>query len=201
MTAAPITFHFDFSSPYGYFASLEIDELAARFGRRVAWKPILLGPAFRASGNQSLIEQPLKGAYSRHDWERVARLRGHPYRFPSRFPLATLAAARAFWWLEARDPDLAKRFARAVFHAYFADDVDITPAEAVARVGEAVGVPAGELLAAVDDPEWKGKCRAETEAAIAAGVFGSPFVTVDGEPFWGWDRLPMVAEWLERGGR
>lgn len=196
----PIAFHFDFSSPYGYFASLEIDELAARHGREVAWKPMLLGPAFKASGNQLLIEQPLKGAYSRHDWQRVARLKGYPYRFPSRFPLATLAAARAFWWLDAQDPALAKRFARAIFHAYFAEDVDVTPAEAVAKVGERVGVAAADLLAAVAEPAWKRKCRDETDAAIAAGVFGSPFIMVDGEPFWGWDRLPMVAEWLERGG-
>ncbi len=197
---APIAFYFDFSSPYGYFASLEIDDLAARHGREVAWKPMLLGPAFKASGNQLLIEQPLKGAYSRHDWQRVARSKGYPYRFPSRFPLATIAAARAFWWLDARDPVLAKRFAKAVFHAYFAEDVDVTPADAVAVVGRRVGVAAADLLAAVADPVWKQKCRDETDAAIAAGVFGSPFIVVDDEAFWGWDRLPMVAEWLERGG-
>lgn len=195
-----IAFHFDFSSPYGYFASLEIDALAAEFGRTVAWKPMLLGPAFKASGNQLLIEQPLKGAYSRRDWDRVARLRSVPYRFPSRFPLATMAAARAFWWLDASDGGLAKRFARAAFHAYFAEDRDITPAAAVAEIGEGLGIAAADLLAAVDSPQWKQKCRDETEAAVTAGVFGSPFIVVDGEPFWGWDRLPMVRDWLAAGG-
>ncbi|HSV29676.1 MAG TPA: 2-hydroxychromene-2-carboxylate isomerase [Candidatus Omnitrophota bacterium] len=195
-----VDFYFDFSSPYAYFASGEIDALAAEFGRSVAWRPILLGPAFKASGNERLIDQPLKGAYVRHDWERVARLTGMAYRFPKPFPVPTLAAGRAFWWLDERDPALAKRFAQAVFAAYFAEGRDITPRETVAEIGAQVGVPAAGLLAAVEDPRWKQKLKDETEAAIARGVFGAPFVFIGDEGFWGWDRLPMVRRWLKTGG-
>jgi 2-hydroxychromene-2-carboxylate isomerase len=63
-----IEFYFDFSSPYGYFASVQIDDLAARFGRTAKWKPIMIGTAFKQSGNRPLLEQPIKGDYSRHDW-------------------------------------------------------------------------------------------------------------------------------------
>jgi 2-hydroxychromene-2-carboxylate isomerase len=195
-----IDFYFDFSSPYAYFASHAIDGLAAEFGREVTWRPILLGPAFQASGNQRLIDQPLKGAYARHDWERVARLTGVPYRFPDPFPVATVAAARAFWWLDGRDGALAKRFAQAVFAGYFAEGRDISERDVVTSVGEAVGVPGADLLAAVDAPEWKAKLREATDGAVARGVFGAPFVIVDGEAFWGWDRLPIVRAWLDRGG-
>jgi 2-hydroxychromene-2-carboxylate isomerase len=195
-----IDFYFDFSSPYAYFASHRIDALAAEFGRQVAWHPILLGPAFKASGNALLIQQPLKGAYARHDWERIARLTGVPYRFPTPFPVATMAAGRAFHALDARDPAQAKAFARAVFAAYFAEGRDITPRETVADIAAGIGLDAGEILAFTEAPEWKCKLKDETDAAVSRGVFGAPFVFVGDEGFWGWDRLEMVAEWLRRGG-
>lgn len=197
---AAVEFYFDFSSPYAYFAAHQIDELAARHGREVDWRPILLGPAFAASGNQPLVAQPLKGAYSRHDWERVARLTGIPWTMPEPFPIPTLAAARATWWLRQADPALSRRFALAVFRAYFAEGRDIRQPEVVAALGAGHGVDPAGLLAAVEDPAWKARLKAETEAAIARGVFGAPFILVDGEPFWGWDRLPMIDEWLRRGG-
>lgn len=198
--AAPIAFYFDFASPYGYFASTRIDAIAERSGRACVWKPILLGPAFKASGNARLIDQPLKGEYSRRDWERTARLMAVPYRFPDPFPVATLAPARVYWWLEAGDPDRAKDYARAVFAAYFAGGRDVSDRSVAADLAGGVGADPAAASAAIEDPAWKAKCREETEAAITAGVFGSPFVVVDGEPFWGSDRLWMVEEWLRRGG-
>lgn len=195
-----IDFYFDFSSPYGYFASTRLDALAARHGYTCRWHAMLLSPAFQASGNVRLIDQPIKGAYSRHDWDRVARLEGIPYRFPEPFPVGTVAAARAFWWLDAERPALAKPFGHAIFAAYFAEGRNISERTVVAQVGETVGIDSAELLAAIERPEFKAKLREETDGAIARGVFGAPFVMVDGEPFWGFDRLPMIEEWLRRGG-
>lgn len=198
--ADDLDFYFDFSSPYGYFAAAEIEAVAAEAGRGCRWHPILLGPAFKASGNQALIVQPLKGAYSRHDWDRVSRLTGLAYAFPSRFPLATMAAARVFWWQDRRDPALAKRFAQAIFAGYFAHDRDIGDKAVVAAIADECGIDGAAALAAIEDGVWKDKCRTETEAAIARGVFGSPFVFIGDEGFWGWDRLPMIRQWLARGG-
>lgn len=195
-----IDFYFDFSSPYAYFAADAIEQVAQEAGRRCRWVPILLGAAFKASGNQLLIEQPLKGAYSRHDWDRMARMSAIPYAFPDPFPVATLAAARVFWWLDAADGTVAKAFARAIFAAYFAQGRNIGDKAVVAAVAAECGHDPVAAVAAMDDPVWKAKCRDETEAAITGGVFGSPFFRVDGEPFWGSDRLPMVRRWLETGG-
>ncbi len=63
-----IEYFFDFSSPYGYFASFKIDDIAEKYGRRAVWKPVMIGAAFHESGNKPLIEQPIKGEYSRRDW-------------------------------------------------------------------------------------------------------------------------------------
>ena len=110
---APIDFYFDFASPYGYIASTQIDEIAARHGRTVAWRPILLGVVFKTTGMGPLPSVPLKGAYSLRDFARSARLLGIPFQMPKVFPFNAVAPSRAFYWLRDRDPGLARRFAQA----------------------------------------------------------------------------------------
>jgi 2-hydroxychromene-2-carboxylate isomerase len=198
--AAAVEFYFDFASPYGYFAAQEVDGLVAGFGRTVEWKPIMIGSAFKASGNLPLVSQPMKGDYARRDWERLARLMEVPYRFPDPFPVPALPPSRAYWWLASKDAELAKSYARAVYLAYFAENMDISSLEVACALGVPLGIDPDEMAAAAQAPEWKARLKDETEAAIAKGVFGSPFFVVDGEGFWGADRLWMVRAWLEKGG-
>jgi len=197
---APLEFYFDFSSPYGYLASLRIDDIAAEFGRAVTWRPYLLGVAFKNTGQSPLVSQPMRGPYHRHDMERTARKQKVPLVLPEGFPMATMAAGRAFYWLDGRDPKRAVDLAKALYRAAFAQARNITPTEVVAEVAGEIGLDPAEVTAAIGDPAVKERLRAETEAAIARGAFGSPFVFVDGEPFWGNDRLDDVREWLKTGG-
>lgn len=204
MTAAPtpaaaLDFYFDFSSPYGYFAAELIDTLAARHGRTVHWHPFLLGATFKLTGLGPLPGIPLKGAYSMHDIARSARFFGLPYRQPSTFPIPTQHAARAFLWLYARNPEQAKAFGLAAYRAYFVDDVNISDLGAVLDLAAGQGVDRDALSAVLASPEIKAQLAAEVEQGIARGVFGSPFVIVDGEPFWGADRLPQLERWLQGG--
>ncbi|NTV11659.1 MAG: 2-hydroxychromene-2-carboxylate isomerase [Zoogloea sp.] len=198
--SAPIDFYFDFSSPYGYFASEKIDALAARYGREVNWRPILLGPAFKATGSAPLAGVPLKGEYSLHDFQRTARYLDVPFRQPSTFPIATHYAARAFMWLEGRDSGLARAFAHAAYRAFFADDVDISGADVVLDIAEAQGADRIALAEAIVSDAMKLRLRNAVEEAIGRGVFGSPYIVIDGEPFWGVDRLPQIEKWLAEGG-
>lgn len=196
----PIKFYFDFSSPYGYFAALKIDELAASFDRQVEWHPMMLGAAMKVTGAKPLAEIELKGDYCKNDWDRLARYMEVPWTLPAAFPIGTLAASRAFYWLDDQDDALAKRFALAAFNVYFGQGRDITPAETVAEFAEPLGVDRDALLAAVQDQAIKQRLKDETGKAIDAGVFGSPFYIIDGEPFWGADRLWMIRRWLKSGG-
>jgi 2-hydroxychromene-2-carboxylate isomerase len=198
--SALIDFYFDFSSPYGYFASCKIDDLAARHGRETLWRPILLGVLFKRTGAQPLPLIPVKGDYSKHDMERSARLLSVPYRFPSTFPVATQSAARAFYWLSDREPERAKSFAKAVFRAFFVDDINISEPERVVAIAAGLGESSEEIANAIADPENKERLKREVDAAIARGVCGSPFFIVDGEPFWGADRLDQLEKWLASGG-
>lgn len=194
--SGPIEFYFDFSSPYAYLAAAEIDALAAKHRRNVVWKPMMLGIALKLTGNKPLVDVPMKGEYTRHDVPRTAKHLNLPFVWPEKFPYAAIAPSRAFYWLSARDETKAKLFARAVFTAYFGHGKNVDTPEAVAEVASHLGVAKEETLAALQDPAVKERLKVETDAAIAKGVFGSPFFFVDGEPFWGQDRLPDVARQL-----
>jgi len=197
----PIKFYFDFSSPYGYLMSEKIDALAAQHDRKVQWRPILLGVVFQATGSAPLtLQNPAKAAYSLVDFERSARFMGVPYNPPTRFPLPTQNAARTYYWLHGQDCALARQFAHAVYRAYFVDDRDISAPETVLEIAAGLGVDRDGLEDALQSPEIKARLRNECDEALAVGVFGSPHVIVDGEPFFGADRLPQIAEWLATGG-
>ena len=196
----PIDFYFDFSSPYGYFASAKIEALAAKYGRSAVWRPILLGAVFKITGQQPLPTIPLKGSYASHDLARSARLFGVPYKMPEKFPVSGTAPSRAFYWVSDRDPALAKQLAQALYHAYFAEGRDISSPEITANVAAKVGLEKDQVLQALNDPAVKERLKTEVDAAIERGVFGSPFFIIDKEPFWGSDRLDQVERWLATGG-
>jgi 2-hydroxychromene-2-carboxylate isomerase len=185
-----IDFYFDFSSPFGYLASQKIEALAAKHGRTVKWRPMLLGAAFKATGGVPLTQIPLKGEYAKRDFYRSARFHGLEYRHPEPFPVNTVAACRAFYSL-AEEKD-ALRLAKALFKAYFADNVNIGEPDNVMKVAGTIG-----LAPNISDQAVKDKTKGEVDAALAKGVFGSPYVVVDGEPFWGLDRFDQIDRWLK----
>ena len=197
---APLDFYFDFSSPYGYLASHKIDALAAKHGRAVDWRPMLLGAVFKQTGAAPLTMVPLKGDYSKRDFLRSARYHGIDFRMPSPFPISTQAAARIVLWTKARDPQLGVRVAKALYRGYFFDNRDISNADIAADIAAAAGADREGARASNDDPAIKQALRHEVDGAIARGVFGSPFIFVDGEPFWGLDRFDQIDRWLAGGG-
>ena len=196
----PIDFYFDFSSPYSFLASEQIDALAARHGRTVNYRPLLLGVVFKVADSAPLTEQyGPKARYSVHDFERSARFAGIAYRQPSRFPIGAVGASRAVLWLQKHQPHRVDPFVHAVFRAFFQDDRDIADAGVVAQIAGSVGIDGGQLMAAAQDPAIKERLRKAVDEAIAFGVFGAPTIVVDGEVFWGNDRLPQVERWLASG--
>ncbi len=200
MSAAPMDFYFDFSSPAGYLAAQKIDALAAKHGRAVDWHPMLLGVAFKRTGVVPLTEVPMKGAYAKRDFARSARFHGIDFRMPQVFPIPGQSPSRIMLWAKAQDPAAGARVAKALYRAFFVDGIDISQPDLAAQVAGEAGFDAAAARAAIDDPAIKDALRREVELAIAAGVFGSPFVIVDGEPFWGHDRFDQLDRWLATGG-
>ena len=197
---ASLDFYFDFSSPYGYLASHKVDALAAKHGREVAWRPYLLGAVMKVTGQQPLPAIPLKGDYAKRDFLRSARFHGVPYRHPTSFPIASVAPTRAFYWLNARDPKRARELARALYAAYFLEDIDTSNADNVIAVAARLGLAADDVRAGINDQAVKELTKGEVDKAIALGAFGSPYIVIDGEPFWGVDRFDQIDRWLATGG-
>jgi len=197
---APIEFWFDFSSPYSYLASEKIEEIAARHGREVAFKPTLLGVIFRTTGGMPLTELvPPKATYFALDFERSARFAGVPYRHPSVFPIATVGAARALLWLQSQDEGRAVRFLHAALRAYFSQDRNIAEPAVLGALATEVGADPVQLARGAQEPAVKDRLKALVDESMARGIFGAPTIFVDGEMFWGHDRLPQVERWLATG--
>ena len=200
MSGAPIEFYFDFSSPYGYLGAQRIDAIGAEFGRAVTWRAILLGVVFKTSGQTPLVSQTLRGPYAVRDMARSARKLGVKFALPEGVPFSSVYACRVFYWLDGQSPEAAKAYARAVYKAAFAEGRVPADPEPAADLAVSLGHDRAAVLAGMQSPAVKERLRAETQGAMDKGVFGSPFVIVDGEPFWGNDRLGEVREWLQTGG-
>lgn len=198
---SPIEFWFDFLSPFGYLGSVLIERLAADLGREVVWRPTLLGVmVMNVMRLPPLPVTPLKGAYTDYEGKRSYRYFGVTWNPHGDGSLPPLPAARTFAWLNARDPQLAKRFGQALYRAHWSEATDVTTPEKVATFAEErFGLPRDQVIAAIDDPVVKDALKASVSAAVEMGIFGVPTFVVDGQRFWGTERLPMV-ERLARTG-
>jgi 2-hydroxychromene-2-carboxylate isomerase len=198
----PLDFWFDFISPFGYFASLRIDQLAARQGRTVDWRPLLVGvTVLKVMGMKPLPQTPLKGAYLARQIARYLRRHGLALaRDPAGTPMNPLPAGRLFAWLRVHRPGHARAFAQAVFRAYWAEGQALDELPPLRGAMLAAGLPASLADEVLADTGAADLLRAEVDAAVARGAFGSPFVIADGEPFFGVDNLELLEEWLARGG-
>jgi 2-hydroxychromene-2-carboxylate isomerase len=195
--ACCVDFHFDFSSPYGFLAAMKI-EGALKGGRyrRLSWRPFLLGAVYQRFG-QSPLEHPLKRRYVLEiDAPRVGRRDGLALKVPSGFPQHSLPAARAFYWIEARAPEKAPDFAKAAYRKYWLEGQSTADPAVAIEAATMLGFDRKRVNEGLQESAVKLRLITENEQAIANGVFGSPFIRVDGEPFWGSDCLEDVAEWL-----
>jgi 2-hydroxychromene-2-carboxylate isomerase len=193
-----IEFFFDFVSPYGWFAAERIGAVARSYARTVIWRPLLLGVTVKqAMGLPALLETPLKGAYVIHDAARSARFYGLPWRPPSPMSFSSVAAGRAVVWAVGHGNIDVEALVLALYRRAWAEAGDIATPDAVADVAASIGLERDLVRAGVESAATKAGLRASVTDAIDRGIFGSPFIVVDGEAFWGADRLGMVERWLE----
>jgi len=189
LNTAPLEFWFEFASTYSYPAAARVEAAASDAGVALAWRPFLLGPIFRAQGwNDSPFNlQPVKGRYMWRDLERICAGLELPFRRPTAFPRNGLLAARVA--CRFADEPWCPAFVRAVYRANFAEDRDIAEPSVVASCLAAIGQSPNDCLAEANGDANKERLRAQTERAIALGIFGAPSFVVGDELFWGNDRL------------
>lgn len=190
-TAHTLEVYWDFSSPFAYLGVSQAEGVAERTGAKLTWRPMLLGGLFKSIGQVDAplaTFSPAKQAYYAKDLQRWADHWGIPFRWPSRFPMNTVKALRAY--LAIDDQAARDAYRKRVFHAFWAEDRDISDDDVLR---ELIGSNADAVLAKTQDPAIKTALIDATKHAADAGVFGAPTWVVDGqELFWGQDRLFLV---------
>ena len=196
MTDKVIEFFFDFGSPTTYLAHTQLPRIAAESGARLAYRPMLLGGVFKATGNASPVSVPAKGRWMGGDIARWAQRWGVPFNFNPHFPINTLTLMRGAAGLQLRQPEAFARYADAVFNAMWAAPRNLGDAATLAALLAETGFEPEAFMALVADPEVKARLVANTDEAVARGVFGAPTCFVGPQMFFGQDRLDFVTEAL-----
>lgn len=191
--ADPIRFYFDFTSTYSYIAIHKIDDLAARYGRSVDWIAVSLGHLFQAQGVTPPPMIPAKFNYLKIDFPRSCAFADLPCQLPDPFPPDVKLARYAFWMLKAKDEALSHAFARDISMAVFGRDESVaTAAEIAAVCAGLLGVTPALIKSAEKDMGAKRAVINAVEDAKSVGMNGAPYIILDGEPFWGADRLEQI---------
>ena len=190
-----IDFIFDFGSPNAYLAWKVLPAIAARHGARVALLPCLLGGIFKATGNQApgVAFSGVKGKldYEMLEMRRFIAAHGlEAFRFNPHFPVNTLLLMRG--QIAAQRAGIGEAYLDAMLKGMWEDGLKLDDPEVFVATANAAGLDGAALLAATGDPEVKGKLIANTEAAVARGVFGIPTFFVGTEMFFGKERLGQV---------
>lgn len=194
-------FFFDISSAYSWLAASQVQGLAERTGATCVWRPFSLGFAFKATGNETPARIPAKAAWLKADLGRWAQRYGLRYAYPSRFPIASMGALRMLVAARRTEGEAAvPRLAAVLFDAAWGLDLDLADPLVLARCAQNAGIDPEPLLIAVEQPETKAELKANTDEAVARGVFGAPAFFVGDELFWGNDRLDFVEAALRARG-
>ena len=190
-----IEFWYDFASTYSYPAAMRVEALAAKLNRRVLWRPFVLGVIFEKQGwdDSPFNIYPAKGNYMWRDLGRLCAGVPIPFRKPSRFPRNGLPAARIVCANEGAA--WIGEFTRKVYTANFAHDLDIAKREVLCGCLDNLVADPAALFEAAQGRDAKVRLRANTERAMALGIFGAPSFIVGDELFWGNDRLETALAW------
>ncbi|MFN4310707.1 MAG: 2-hydroxychromene-2-carboxylate isomerase [Ferrovibrio sp.] len=196
--ADPIVFYWDFPSPYAYIGANRIEAVAARHGRSVDWRPISIGHLWKAIPDRTPFPK-IKMDYMMHDWTRSAQLAGLPIvTTPDPFPTDAKLPRLLFYRLKAQDTAKARAFALAAYRQYWGEGRDIAKPEHLAGIVKSLGIAESEIAVAAEDAAARQAVLAATAEATALKAFGTPTFVVDGEMFWGSDRIDQIDQWLSR---
>lgn len=189
----------EFASTYSYPAAERVEALAREAELSIRWRPFLLGPIFHEMGwNDSPFNlYPAKGRYMWRDLERRCRKYGLPFRRPSHFPRSGLTAARMT--LAVAEEPWCGDFIRAVYRANFADDLDITDWDVLVELLRDLGQDPEPVVARARSAAIREALKEQTARAQELGIFGAPSFVVDGELFWGHDRIEDALQWARDG--
>jgi 2-hydroxychromene-2-carboxylate isomerase len=198
---ATLEFFYDCSSPWTYLAFTRIEDVVARTGATLVWRPILVGGVFNAV-NDSVYESRKNPVMPKLRWyvkdlQDWASFYGIRIGQPPVFPVNSVKAMRGA--IVAERHGLLPRWSQRVFETYWGDLADISSDEVLRPLAAEVGLDPDAFFTAIAEPAVKDQLRANTDELIARGGFGSPTMFIDGtDMYFGNDRLVLVEHALGR---
>lgn len=185
-----VEFLFDVGSPASYIAFKRLPAIAERTGASIDYQPFLLGGVFKATGNHSPAEVPAKGAWTSRDLARFAAKYEVPFERNPHFPINTLHLMRGAAGLQGDTRFMA--YLDAVFEAMWRTPRNLGDPAEMPPILERAGLGAEEFRALIEAEETKARLKTTTERAVARGAFGAPSFFVEGDLYFGQDRLDWV---------
>src|SRR5690348_7395855 len=195
-----VDYYFSFSSPWAYIGHKAFRGVVDAYGLKVNHKPVILVDLFSETGGLPLIKRhPVRQRYRMVELQRWRDKRGLNFHFrPKHVPLnARLADGVVIAAVEAGlDPD---PYLRRAFPAVWEQELDLADPDVVTRLADGAGLPGERLVARSACDDISAVYEQNRQEAIAADVFGSPVYVLDGEVFWGQDRIELLADALKSG--
>jgi 2-hydroxychromene-2-carboxylate isomerase len=195
-----VDYYFSLSSPWAYIGHGVFCDLVATYGLKVNHKPVVLVDLFSETGGLPLVKRhPVRQRYRMVELQRWRDKRGLSFHLQPKFsPLnARLADGVVIAAIEAGfDPD---PFLRSAFAAVWEDERNLADPDTISGIADSVGLPGRQLVERSPSEAISAAYEQNRQDAIAADVFGSPVYVLDGEVFWGQDRLELLADALKSG--
>lgn len=192
-----VEFHFDFGSPNAYLAHKVVPDIEKRTGVTFTYVPVLLGGIFKATNNVSpmVANQGIrnKNEYQSLEMDRFVKKHGlTKFAFNPHFPVNTLQIMRGA--VAAELDGFLPTYIEVVMAAMWENKLKMDDAEIIQSTLDAGGLDGAHVLARIQDANVKAKLIANTQASVERGSFGIPTFFVDGEIYFGKDRLREVEE-------
>lgn len=188
-----VTYYLALVSPWAYLGSQHFTDLVTRYDAQVQIRPIDLSEVFPKTGGLPLAKRaPARQAYRLQELERWPEARGLPLTLhPRHFPSPEQTAAHMVIAADLAGAD-ALGLAHAMLRAVWAEERNIDDEDTLRAVADEQGLDGANLLAQAKEPEIAARRSAYSAQALEDGVFGVPSYLIDGELFWGQDRLDFV---------
>ncbi len=189
-----VEYFFDYVSPFSYLADSQVPELIKRTGAELVYRPFFLGGVMQASGNKPPATVPAKGKYMFADIARWSGRYQLEIKFNPHFPVNTVKAMRGA--LVALEEGYFETYHQALFSAMWREEKNVGDADVLGAVLDAAGLEGSAIVARTGEQSIKDKLKANSDEAVERGAFGAPTFYVDGEMFFGNDRLDFLEEKL-----
>lgn len=187
-----VDFYYDYISPASYLAWTQLADICKRNNASINYKPVFLGGILKANASNSPVLIPAKWEWMKADFLRYAEYYNVPYQLNPHFIFSTLNALRGAIW--ALSNNQIEAYNQVMFNAAWVEGKDLSDKKVLVEILEGAGINSADVLKAIANLEIKSALIQSTEDAVKLGIFGAPSMIIDGEMFFGQDRLI----WVER---